>query len=84
MKISFKNSVLKQLKYYRKKDPLAYKIIWDKLEDIMENPYDIRYIKVNKHPNYKRAKKGGYRICFKIVDDIIYVGRIDGREKVYN
>lgn len=84
MDIEFKRSALKQLKHYKKKNPIAYKIIYSKLEEIMKNPYDIRYEKVKKYPKYKRAKKGDYRICFKVVDDCIYIGRIEGRPKAYH
>lgn len=84
MEIEFKRSVLKQLKYYKKKKPLVYKMIYEKLEEIIENPNDIRYEKVRKYPNYKRARKGSYRICFKVSDECIYIGSIEERSKVYN
>lgn len=84
MEIEFKRSVLKQLKYYKKKNPLAYKMIREKLEEILENPEDIRYERVKKYPKYKRARKGNYRICFKVANNCIYVGRIEERSKAYN
>ena len=84
MELEFKTSVLKQLKYYKKKNPKAYKMIRDKLEDILNNPFDIRYEKVIKYPPYKRAKISKYRICFKIVGDVVYIGRITDRSKSYN
>ena len=68
MEIEFKRSVLKQLKYYKKKNPIVYKMIYEKLEEIMENPNDARFEKVKKYPSYKRARKGSYRICFKVSD----------------
>ena len=84
MEIEFKRSALKKLKYYKKKKPQAYKMIFTKLEEIMENPNDIRYEKVKRYPKYKRARKGHYRICFKVTDDCVYIGRIEDRSKVYN
>lgn len=84
MEIEFKVSVIKQLKNYKKKNPLAYKMIYEKLEEIMENPNDIRYKKVKRYPKYKRARKGNYRICFKVDNDCIYIGRIEDRSKAYH
>ena len=84
MEIEFKRSAFKQLKQYKKKNPIAYKIIYEKLEEIMENPNNIRYEKVKRYPKYKRARKGNYRICFKVEDNCIYIGRIEDRSKVYN
>ncbi|MDE4078667.1 type II toxin-antitoxin system RelE/ParE family toxin [Methanosphaera sp. Vir-13MRS] len=84
MELEFKRSALKQLKYYKKKNPEAYKIIYKKLEEIMENPNDSSYKKVKKYPQYKRARKGDYRICFKVLNNCIYIGRIENRSKVYN
>ena len=84
MELEFKRSALKQLKNFKKKNPIVYKIIRGKLEEIIENPYDIRYEKVKKYPKYKRARKGDYRICFKVENDCIYIGRIESRSKVYN
>lgn len=84
MDLIFKKSVLKQLKHYKKKDPIAYKIINKKLDDIKEDPFNIRYKKVVTYPSYKRAKKGDYRICFKVVGDVIYVGRIEDRSGAYD
>ncbi len=84
MEIEFKNSALKQLSYYKKKNPQAYKMIFTKLNEIIENPSDIRYEKVKRYPKYKRARKGHYRICFKVDNDCIYIGRIEGRSKAYN
>ena len=83
MELEFKRSALKQLKYYKKKDHKAYKIIFKELENIMDNPHDISYKKVKKYPKYKRTRKGNYRICFKVLDNCIYVGRIEDRSKVY-
>ena len=37
MELEFKRSVLKQLKYYKKKNPEAYKIIIRKVEEILDN-----------------------------------------------
>ena len=84
MELEFKRSTLKQLKYYKKKNPIAYKIIREKLEEILENPHDIRHEKVKKYPQYKRARKGNYRICFKVDNDCIYIGRIENRPKAYH
>lgn len=84
MELEFKHSALKQLKNYKKKNPIAYKIIRKKLEEIIENPQDIRYEKVKKYPKYKRARKGDYRICFKVENNCIYIGRIEGRPKAYH
>lgn len=84
MELEFKHSALKQLKNYKKKNPIAYNIIRKKLEEIMKNPQDIRYEKVKRYPKYKRARKGNYRICFKVVDNCIYIGRIEDRSKAYN
>lgn len=84
MEIEFKRSAFKQLKQYKKKNPIAYKIIYEKLEEIMENPNNIHYEKVKRYPKYKRARKGNYRICFKVEDNCIYIGRIEDRSKVYN
>ena len=83
MEIEFKRSALKQLKQYKKKNPIAYKIIYE-LGEIMENPNNILYEKVKRYPKYKRARKGNYRICFKEEDNCIYIGRIEDRSKVYN
>lgn len=84
MELEFKRSALKQLKHYKKKNPSAYKIIYKKLSEIMENPNDVRYEKVKKYPKYKRARQGKYRICFKVSNNCIYIGRIDDRSKVYD
>lgn len=84
MELEFKCSALKQLKYYKKKNPIAYKIIHEKLEKILENPHDIHYEKVKKYPKYKRARKGNYRICFKVDNNCIYIGRIESRPKAYH
>ena len=46
MELEFKCSALKQLKYYKKKNPIAYKIIREKLEEIINNPEDSNYKKV--------------------------------------
>ena len=83
MEIEFKRSALKQLKYYKKKNPIVYKIIREQLGEIVENPDDIRFKKVKRYPKYKRARKGNYRICFKVVDNCIYIGRIEDRSKAY-
>jgi len=84
MELEFKHSALKQLKYYKKKNPIVYKMIRAKLEEIIENPQDIRYEIVKKYPKYKRARKGNYRICFRVEDNCIYIGRIEDRSKAYN
>lgn len=84
MELEFKRSALKQLKYYKKKNPKAYEMIYKELEEILNNPYNISYKKVKKYPKYKQARKGNYRICFKVLDNCIYVGRIEDRSKVYN
>lgn len=84
MKLKFKRSVVKQLKHYKNKKPVAYKLIYEKLEEILEDPDNIHYKKVKKYPTYKQARKCKYRICFKISDDFIYIGRIEERSKVYN
>ena len=84
MEIEFKRSAFKQLKQYKKKNSIAYKLIYEKLEEIMENPNNFRYEKVKRYPKYKRARKGNYRICFKVEDNCIYIGRIEDRSKVYN
>ncbi len=84
MELEFKCSVLKQLKYYKKKNPKAYKMFYKELEKILSNPYNVSYKKVIKYPKYKRARKGDYRICFKVLDNCIYVGRIEDRLKVYH
>lgn len=83
MEIKFKTAALKLLKYYKKKNPIAYKLIYEKLEEILENPENIDYKKIKKYPKYKRARKGKYRICFKISDNCIYIGCIEERSKVY-
>ena len=83
MELEFKRSALKQLKYYKKKNPIAYKIISEKLEEIINNPEDTNYKKVKKYPKYKRARKGNYRICFRVENNCIYIGRIEYRSKVY-
>jgi len=84
MELEFKRSALKQLKYYKKKNPEVYKNIYKKIEEIMDNPYNITYKKVKKYPKYKRARKGNIRICFKVSNNCIYIGRIEDRSKVYN
>ncbi|MDO5860511.1 type II toxin-antitoxin system RelE/ParE family toxin [Methanobrevibacter sp.] len=66
MELEFKRSTLRQLKYYKKKNPIAYKLIRKKLEGILNNPEDSNYKKVKKYPKYKRARKGNYRICFRV------------------
>ena len=83
MELEFKRSALKQLKNYKKKNPIAYKIIREQLGEIVKNPEDIRYKKVKRYPKYKRARKGNYRICFKEVDNCVYIGRIEDRSKAY-
>ena len=83
MNIEFKRSVLKQLKYYKKKNSIAYKLINEGLNEILENPKNKKYKKVKKYPEYKRARKGLYRICFKLKDNCIYIGCIEDRSNVY-
>lgn len=83
MELEFKRSALKQLKFYKKKNPLAYKLIFEKLQEIIENPEDSRYEKVKKYPKYKRARKGNYRICFRVSNNTLYIGRIEDRSKAY-
>ena len=83
MELEFESSALKQLKTYKKKNPIAYKIIREQLSEIVKNPENIRYKKVKRYPKYKRSRKGNYRICFKVVDNCIYIGRIEDRSKVY-
>ena len=73
MELEFKRSALKQLKYYKKKNPVVYKLILEKLEEILDNPDNVRYEKVKKYPKYKRARKGKYRICFKVENNCIYI-----------
>lgn len=84
MELEFKLSALKQLKNYKKKNPIAYKIISEQITEIVNNPQDSRYKKIKRYPKYKRARKGNYRICFKIDNNCIYIGRIDDRSKAYN
>lgn len=84
MELEFKRSALKQLKNYKKKNPIAYKIIREQITEIVNNPQDSRYKKIKRYPKYKRARKGNYRICFKIDNDCIYIGRNDDRSKAYN
>ena len=84
MELEFKRSALKQLKYYKKKNPIAYKMIREKLEEIINNPEDTNYKKVKKYLKYKQVRKGDYRICFKVENDCIYIGRIEGRPKAYH
>ena len=50
MELEFKRSALKQLKNYKKKNSIAYKIIREQLGEIVENPEDIRYKKVKRYP----------------------------------
>ena len=83
MEIELKRSAFKQLKYYKKKNPIAYKLIREKLGEIIEDPNDNSYEKVKKYPKYNRARKGNYRICFKVEENCIYIGRIEIRSKVY-
>ena len=64
MELEFKRSALRQLKYYKKKNPIAYKLIREKLEEILNNPEDSNYKKVKKYPKYKRARKGNYVYAF--------------------
>lgn len=84
MELEFKRSALKQLKNYKKKNPIAYKIIYEQITEIVNNPQNSSYKKIKRYPKYKRARKGNYRICFKIDNNCIYIGRIDDRSKVYN
>jgi mRNA interferase RelE/StbE len=84
MEIEFKRSALKQLKYYKRKNPVAYKLIRQGLEEILENPNDASFKKIRKYPKYKRARKGNYRICFKVKEDCVYIGRIEDRSKAYH
>ena len=83
MELEFKHSALKQLKNYKKKNQIAYKIIREQIGEIVKNPEEIRYKKVKRYPKYKRARKGNYRICFKVVDNCVYIGRIEDRSKAY-
>ena len=83
MEIEFKRTALKQLAYYKKKNPKAYQMIYSKIEEIRKNPNDIKTKKIKKYPKYKRVRRGKYRICFRIKDNCIYIGRIDDRGKVY-
>ncbi len=57
MELEFKRSALKQLKYYKKKNPIAYKLIREKLEEILNNPEDSNYKKVKKIQNTKEREK---------------------------
>ena len=75
MELEFKRSALKQLKYYKKKNPVVYKLILEKLEEILDNPDNVRYEKVKKYPKYKRARKGKYMICFNVENNCINIGR---------
>ena len=84
MELEFKRSALKQLRYYKKKIPVAYKLIFQGLKEILENPNNASFKKVKKYPKYKRARKGNYRICFKVEDNCVFMGRIDDRSKAYN
>lgn len=84
MEIEFKRAALKQLKNYKKKNPVAYKLIYQGLEEILENPNNSSFKKIKRYPKYKRARKGSYRICFKVEDNCIYVGRIEDRSKAYH
>ena len=59
-------------------------MLYIELEEILNNPYNISYKKVKKYPKYKLARKGNYGICFKVLDNCIYVGRIEDGSKVYN
>ena len=79
MEFEFKRSALKQLKNYKKKNPVAYKMIFEKLE----NSNDAQYKKVKRYPKYKRARKDSYGICFKVEDNCIYIGRIEDESKEY-
>ena len=45
MELEFESSALKQLKTYKKKNPIAYKIIREQLSEIVKNPENIRYKK---------------------------------------
>lgn len=84
MELKFKRAALKQLKHYKKKNPTAYKMIFEKLGEILENLYDVRYKKVKKYSRYRRARKGNYRICFKVNENVVYIGRIEDRSNAYN
>ncbi|AMK15559.1 type II toxin-antitoxin system RelE family toxin [Methanobrevibacter olleyae] len=84
MEIEFKRSALKQLKYYKKKNPIVYKLIYQGLEEILENPNNTSFKKIKKYPKYKSARKGHYRICFKVEENCVYIGRIEDRSKVYH
>ena len=42
MEIEFKRTALKQLAYYKKKNPKAYQMIYSKIEEIRKNPNDIK------------------------------------------
>ena len=41
MELKFKRAALKQLKHYKKKNPTAYKMIFEKVGDIGKS-YDVR------------------------------------------
>ena len=84
MELEFKRSALKQLKYYKKKNPAAYNLIFQGLKEILENPNNANFKKVKKYPKYKRARKGNYRIYFKVEGNCVFIGRIDNRSKAYN
>lgn len=57
MELEFKRSTLRQLKYYKKKNPIAYKLIRKKLEGILNNPEDSNYKKVKNIQNTKEQEK---------------------------
>jgi mRNA interferase RelE/StbE len=80
-KVTFKNSVLKDLKLVPKSD---IQEILKKIDSIAENPYMIGAIKLSGNDFY-RVRQGMYRIVYEIRDNelIVNVIRIGHRSSVY-
>ncbi|WP_303235794.1 type II toxin-antitoxin system RelE/ParE family toxin [Methanosphaera cuniculi] len=85
MKLIMHRNAEKKINKMLKKDSDSGKKIIKTIEEIINNPYSSKYEKVVKYPNYKRARSGKYRICFKITkNDEILIAKIDNRSKVYH
>ncbi len=73
MEVLIRTSVLKTFEKIYKKNPKHYKIIEKAILEIGNDHYNKKYSSVIKYPPYKRSRAGNYRICFKIVNNNVYM-----------
>lgn len=84
MKVLLTKKVNKYLRKLHKNNPKMYENIKKELLKIESNPYNPKYEQVVKYPPYKRSRKNGFRICFKIEENTIIISRIGKRDNVYD